>query len=138
MERMKHYLSICNAAPSERLSIIALENRQAIVARNNAIIDENLPKWDAFFDRFDGLFEWQRPDGSCMGFPRYLGAEGVEEFCRRLVEEAGVLLLPSTIYRSEVGPSFPGRFRLGYGRRGLDEGLAAMADHIDRRVGAGS
>ena len=138
MERMKHYLSICNAAPSERLSIIALENRQAIIARNNAIIDENLPKWDAFFDRFDGLFEWQRPDGSCMGFPRYLGAEGVEEFCRRLVEEAGVLLLPSTIYRSEVGPSFPGRFRLGYGRRGLDEGLAAMADHIDRRVGAGS
>lgn len=138
MERMKHYLSICNAAPSERLSIIALENRQAIIARNNAIIDENLPKWDAFFDRFDGLFEWQRPDGSCMGFPRYLGAEGVEEFCRRLVEEAGVLLLPSTIYRSEVGPSFPDRFRLGYGRRGLDEGLAAMADHIDRRVGAGS
>jgi hypothetical protein len=49
-----------------------------------------------------------------------------------------VLLLPSTIYRSEVGPSFPDRFRLGYGRRGLDEGLAAMADHIDRRVGAGS
>ena len=50
--------------------------------------------------------------------------------------EAGVLLLPSTIYRSEVGPSFPDRFRLGYGRRGLDEGLAAMADHIDRRLGA--
>ena len=73
-----------------------------------------------------------------MGFPRYLGAEGVEEFCRRLVEEAGVLLLPSTIYRSEVGPSCPDRFRLGYGRRDLDEGLAAMADHIDRRVGAGS
>ena len=123
MERMKHYLSICNAAPSERLSIIALENRQAIIARNNAIIDENLPKWDAFFDRFDGLFEWQRPDGSCMGFPRYLGAEGVEEFCRRLVEEAGVLLLPSTIYRSEVGPSFPDRFRLGYGRRASTRGL---------------
>ena len=73
-----------------------------------------------------------------MGFPRYHGAEGVEEFCRRLVDEAGVLLLPSTIYRSEVGPSFPDRFRLGYGRRGLAEGLAAMAEHIEHSVRAGS
>jgi aspartate/methionine/tyrosine aminotransferase len=27
MERMKHYLSICNAAPSERLAVIALRVR---------------------------------------------------------------------------------------------------------------
>ena len=63
--------------------------------------------------------------------PRYLGDDGVETFCRRLVEEAGVLLLPSTIYRTELGDSIDDRFRLGYGRRGLDEGLAAMAAHLD-------
>ena len=106
-------------------------NRERIVARNNRIIDENLPKWDAFFARFPELFEWSRPDGSCMGYPRYLGADGVEEFCRSLVEDAGVLLLPSTIYRSDVGPSISDRFRLGYGRTGLDAGLAAMTAHIE-------
>jgi len=132
MERLKHYLSICNSAPSERLAIIALENRDRIIGRNCAIVDENLPKWDAFFARFDDLFNWARPEGSCMAFPRYLGADGVEAFCRSLVEEAGVLLLPSTIYRSAVGPSPTDRFRLGYGRRGLDEGLAAMTAHIER------
>lgn len=130
MERLKHYLSICSSAPSERLAIIALENREAIINRNCAIVDENLPKWDAFFDRFGDRFEWERPDGSCMGFPRYLGSDGVEEFCRSLVEDAGVLLLPSTIYRSEVGPNITDRFRLGYGRRGLDTGLEAMAGHL--------
>ena len=130
MERMKHYLSICNAGPSERLAIIALENRQEILARNCRIVDENLPKWDAFFGRHPALFDWQRPDGSCTAFPRYLGADGVEQFARALVEESGVLLLPSTIYRSALGPTPADRFRLGFGRTGLDQGLAAMEAHM--------
>ncbi len=130
MERLKHYLSICNSGPSEQLARIALKNRDQILARNCAIVDENLPKWEAFFARFPNLFEWQRPDGSCMAFPRYRGAEGVEAFARSLVEEAGVLLLPSTIYSSELGPTPTDRFRLGFGRSGLDEGLAAMETHI--------
>ncbi|MEM9467281.1 MAG: aminotransferase class I/II-fold pyridoxal phosphate-dependent enzyme [Actinomycetota bacterium] len=131
MERMKHYLSICNSGPSEHLAVIAIEHRDRIVARNCAIVDDNLPKWDAFFATHPDRFDWQRPDGSCMGFPRYLGDDGVESFCRRLVEDAGVLLLPSTIYRTELGDSIPDRFRLGYGRTGLDAGLAAITAHLD-------
>ena len=135
MERMKHYLSICNSGPSERLSKIALKNRDALLARNCAIVDENLPKWEAFFARHPDLFDWRRPEGSCMAFPRYKGAEGVEEFCRSLVEDSGVLLLPSTIYSSDLGPTPTDRFRLGYGRTGLDEGLAALEAHIMRNRG---
>ena len=132
MERMKHYLSICSSGPSERLAIIALENRREILARNCRIVDENLPKWEAFFAHHPGLFEWRRPDGSCMAFPRYLGADDVEAFARALVEDSGVLLLPSTIFRSDLGPTPTDRFRLGFGRTGLDEGLAAMDSHIRR------
>lgn len=134
MERMKHYLSICNSGPSERLAKIALLHRAEILARNCAIVDENLPKWDAFFARHPDLFDWQRPDGSCMAFPRYKGPEGVEEFARSLVETSGVLLLPSTIYSSALGATPTDRFRLGFGRLGLDEGLAAMDAHIGRNA----
>lgn len=132
MERMKHYLSICNSGPSERLTKIALNNRDALLARNCSIVDENLPKWEAFFARHPDLFDWRTPEGSCMAFPRYKGSEGVEEFCRALVEDSGVLLLPSTIYSSELGATPTDRFRLGYGRTGLDEGLAALEAHIMR------
>lgn len=132
MERMKHYLSICNSAPSEQLAKIALKNKDKLLARNCAIVDENLPLWEAFFSRHPDLFDWQRPDGSCMAFPRYKGADGVEEFCRSLVEDSGVLLLPSTIYRSELGLTPTDRFRLGYGRRGLSEGIAALEAHVMR------
>ena len=134
MERMKHYLSICSSGPSERLTKIALLHRDELLARNCAIIDENLPKWDAFFARYPDLFDWRRPDGSCMAFPKYKGPEGVEAFTRSLVEDSGVLLLPSTIYRSELCATPTDRFRLGFGRKGLDEGLAALDAHIAQRV----
>lgn len=48
------------------------------------------------------------------------------------METSGVLLLPSTIYRTDIGPDITDRFRLGYGRRGLDAGLAAMSAHLER------
>lgn len=130
MERMKHYLSICNSGPSERLAQIALTHRAALLQRNCQIVDENLPKWDAFFARHPDLFDWHRPDGACMGFPRYKGPEGAQEFCRALVEDSGVLFLPSAIYSSDLGPTPTDRFRLGFGRKGLDEGLAALEAHV--------
>ncbi len=130
MERMKHYLSICSSGPSERLTKIALTYRDRLLARNCTIIDENLPKLDAFFERHSELFDWRRPDGSCMGFPRYKGAEGVEQFTRSLVEKSGVLLLPSTIYKSELGTVPTDRFRIGFGRKGIDAGLAAFEEHL--------
>ena len=130
MERMKHYLSICNSGPSERLSIIALKSRAQILARNCAIVDENLRLWSGFFARHSDMFEWTPPDASCMAYPRYTGDDGVETFARRLVEEAGVLVLPSSIYSSELGAAPQDRFRIGLGRRGLAEGLAAMDAYL--------
>jgi aspartate/methionine/tyrosine aminotransferase len=132
MERMKHYLSICNSGPSERIALIALKNRDRLLARNCGIVDENLPKWGAFFARYPDLFEWEPPEASCMAYPRYKGPEGVEVFARGLVEEAGVLVLPSSIYVSDLGPVPQDRFRIGLGRRGLDEGIAAMDAYICR------
>lgn len=130
MERLKHYLSICNSGPSERLAKIALRNRDKLLARNCAIVDDNLPKWEAFFERHRELFDWYRPNGSCTAFPRYKGPDGVENFTRALLEESGVLLLPSVIYRSDLGETPKDRFRLGFGRKGLDEGLAVLEAHI--------
>jgi len=132
MERTKHYLSICNSGPSERLSIIALRNRDKLLARTCAIVDENLATLDAFFARYADLFDWRASDGACIAFPRYKGAEGVEDFARRLVEESGVLLLPGSIYASELDETPWDRFRIGFGRSGLDEGLAALEAHLTR------
>ncbi|MBO0915492.1 MULTISPECIES: aminotransferase class I/II-fold pyridoxal phosphate-dependent enzyme [Streptomyces] len=130
MERAKHYTTICNSAPSEVLARIALKARATILDRNRALIARNLPLFDAFFAEFADLFEWQSPDGGCVAYPRYLGPDGVEEFCTRLVEEAGVLLLPASIYRSELTHTPTDRFRIGVGRANPEEGLAAFAQWL--------
>lgn len=131
-ERYKHYLSICNAAPSELLAEIALKASEAILGRNRALVRHNLGLLDAFFAEFPHLFEWRQPDGSCIAFVRYLGADGVERFTERLVEESGVLLLPSSIYRSELGTVPKDYFRIGFGRTGMEGGLAAFRGWLGR------
>lgn len=132
-ERYKHYLSICNSAPSERLAVMALSVSDRILERNRALIAENLEKVDTFFADHADLFDWTQPDGGCVAYPRYRGADGVEAFCRDLVEEQGVLLLPASVYHSELMDAPAGRFRIGFGRRGIDAGLTAMRAFLERR-----
>lgn len=138
MERLKHYLSICNSGPSERLTKIALLHREQILKRNCEIIDTNLSVLDEFFNEHADRFEWKASDGSCMAFPKYLGSEGVEAFCRSLIEQSSVLLLPGSIYQSDLEP-IPGaaqvnRFRIGFGRKNVPEGIAAIDNHIRTKL----
>jgi aspartate/methionine/tyrosine aminotransferase len=133
LERAKHYTSICNAGPSEFLAALALRNADRIRARNRGIIAENLPRFDAFFARHDDLFEWAPPDGGCVAFPRYLGADGVEALCRDLVERHGVVLLPASIYRSELCDVPADRFRVGVGRRDPQPALDAVDAYLASR-----
>ena len=130
-ERYKHFLSICNSAPSEVLARIALRARQKILDRNRRVIRDNLAVLDRFFADYKDLFDWREPDGGCVAFIRYKGAEGVEEFTRRLVEESGVLFLPSSIYRSELGPVPENCLRVGFGRSHVPKGLTALRNWFE-------
>lgn len=126
MERVKHYLSICNAAPGELLAAIALESADHILARNRRIAAENVGRLNEFFGAHRELFHWYVPDGGVVGYPRYNGAEGVEAFCARLIERHGVLLLPASVYRSDLAATPVDRFRIGFGRSDLAAGLDAL------------
>jgi aspartate/methionine/tyrosine aminotransferase len=134
IERYKHYLSICNSAPSERLALIALENRELILEKNRNMLKKNLEKIESFFKSYPMLFDWKTPKGGCVAFPKYIGDDGVEKFCKSLIEESGVLLLPSSIYKSELIEVPKDHFRIGYGRNNtFKQGLVAMQEHIERK-----
>ena len=132
MERYKHYLSICNSAPSEHLALIALKARDRILDRNRKLANENAEKLGLFFNEFEEHFEWYLPDGGCIGFPRYKGSESTDDFCEDLVQSTGVLLLPPKIFRSDLLPTPMDRFRIGFGRRNIDAGLTALRAHLVR------
>jgi aspartate/methionine/tyrosine aminotransferase len=134
LERVKHYTSICSPAPSELLAQIALKAREHILARNRALIAQNLPILEEFFREHIHLFEWYLPDGGSIGYPRYLGAEGVEAFAADLVEDTGVLLLPGSVYKSDLGTTPLDRFRIGYGRTNMADGVAVMRAYLGKRA----
>jgi aspartate/methionine/tyrosine aminotransferase len=136
LERYKHYLSICNSAPSERLAVIALGAAEKILSKNRALMTRNLVKLDSFFADYPDLFDWSHPDGGCIAYPKYKGVGGVNAFCEALVEENGVLLLPATIYRSELMETPVNHFRIGFGRANMDAGLSAFRAFMDRKYSA--
>jgi aspartate/methionine/tyrosine aminotransferase len=133
LETRKHYTSICNAGPSELIATHALRKRDEITARNRGIIAANLPVFDAFFAEHADLFAWEAPQAGCVCFPRYLGADGVEPFCHDLVEQAGVVLLPASIYASELGDVPADRFRIGVGRADPEPALEAFGAFLAGR-----
>jgi aspartate/methionine/tyrosine aminotransferase len=126
---IKDYTTICSSAPREILALVALRRRAEVVARSRAIVDANLPLLDEFFARWDGVFEWVRPRGSTIGFPRLVAGVAVDDFARDLVSEEGVLLLPGSVYGQ------PGNhFRIGFGRRNLPEALARLERFASARL----
>jgi aspartate/methionine/tyrosine aminotransferase len=114
------------------LATIALRSRKALLERNVALIRKNIATAQQFFDVRHDLFEFAAPNGGCVCFVKYKGADGVENFTKQLVEEAGVLLLPSGLYRSDLGSVPQEYFRLGLGRALVPDALKAMQNFLRR------
>jgi len=117
---LKDYTTICNSAPSEFLSEIALKHREQLATRNLQIIQNNLALLDDFFARHVNRFKWVRPEAGPIAFPRLVEGN-IETFCDELVQESGVLLLPGTMY------DHPGNhFRIGFARKNMPEALEQL------------
>jgi aspartate/methionine/tyrosine aminotransferase len=117
---LKHYTTICASAPSEFLTALAMRHRDKFIERSRQIVLRNLRQLSAFFAHRSDLFEWTPPNASTIGFARLKLQQNVQTFCDNLVREAGVLLLPGTVYDE------PHHIRFGYGRRSMPESLAQL------------
>jgi aspartate/methionine/tyrosine aminotransferase len=121
---LKHYTTICASAPSEFLTAVAFRHRQKFVERNLQIVLRNLPMLTAFFARYNNIFEWTPPNAGTIGFARFKPQQDVNDWCENLVRDAGVLLLPGTVYDE------PRHIRFGYGRKNMPESLAQFEAYL--------
>lgn len=121
----KDYTTICNSAPSEALALIALRARDTIIKRNLDIIQTNLALLDEFFHRYPTIFSWVKPKAGPILFAELLSPVQIDEFCHKVVETKGVMLLPSTVY------DYPGNyFRIGFGRKDMPEVLRIFEEYV--------
>jgi aspartate/methionine/tyrosine aminotransferase len=127
MAALKDYTTICNSAPSEFLAELAMRHRSQLAARNLGIIQNNLASVDNFFTTHSSIFSWIRPRAGSMGFPKLLKGN-IDEFCDSLVTQAGVLLLPGTMYEDTGN-----HFRLGLGRKNLPEAIVRFDEFLRKQ-----
>lgn len=131
---LKDYTTICSPATSEVLALAAVRATPQLTQRCRDIIAANVEVADGFFARWPATFEWHRPLGGPIAFPRLKTGEAIEAWCDRVVTECGVLLLPATVYFHE--PSIAaGRFRLGLGRKDLPGCLRVLDAWLVKHYG---
>lgn len=104
--------AICAPVVSQYAALAALDGPQDCVAEFR---EHYLSARDLMCDRFDRLssvFQYQRPGGSYLMFPRILLEEGKDSsaFCKKLLREAGVSATPGVAF----GPTGEGHMRLSF------------------------
>jgi len=122
---IKLYTTICSSAPSELLVALALRHAEQIVGESRALVRRNLPLLEQLLERRSATFSWTRPSAGPIGFAHVSGVGDVTAWCERIAAEAGVLLLPGSVYGE------PDHVRLGYGRANL----AAAIERLDAYLG---
>lgn len=122
---IKDYTTICNAAPSEVLAVIALRARERILARSRAIVRTNVDAVTAFVARHAVHIDWVPPRAGSVAFPRLRAADAdIDAWTNGLIDRHGVLLLPGSLFGAAP------HFRIGLGRA---DGVVAL-DLLDEYV----
>ncbi len=123
--QLKDYTTICASGPSEILAIIALQNKEKILAGNLAIIAENMRLVNDFADRNAYTVSWNAPRAGSVALLHLLKGISAEELCRDLREKKGVLAIGSHLF------NYPKpAIRLGLGRIGFVEALRMLEELI--------
>ncbi len=119
------------AVQGETLAHIALGAQMHIMNLNRAAALKTLARLRQVLEAYPELFEMQERDNFAFAFPRYLGAEGADLFAGRLARE-GILMLPSSLWRSSLGMVPTDRLRVGFGAGGVEQSIERLATVLGR------
>ncbi len=121
----KDYTTICPPAPSEILALIALKNKDKIVSENIKTIKQNLELLQALVQKHPQTFRWRKPKAGPVSFLELLSENKIESFCKNLVEEKGVMLLPASVFDCDHQ-----KVRFGLGRKNFAEALSKLDEFL--------
>jgi aspartate/methionine/tyrosine aminotransferase len=128
VNRRRDYNTISCGKIDDRLALVAMENREKILERNRAIIHKNIGLLDEWVQQEPKL-TYIRPKAGTTAFIKYDLDMPSEDFCKKLLEEKGVMLVPGRALHME------GYLRIGYAyspsvfKIGLEKISEFLAEH---------
>jgi aspartate/methionine/tyrosine aminotransferase len=124
IQSYKDYTTICGSGPGEYLSLLAMKQAELLRTRCRKIIRKNREKLEQFMTLHTDYFEMREPHAGPICFPKWRGKSS-SEFCEKVAAEAGIMMLPSTVY--DAGDA---HLRIGFGRENFAVALDALAAYL--------
>ena len=114
----------------EQIAALALANREKLLARNVALVQENLAVLLDWIER-DPRFSTVPPKAGTTALIQYHLSQDSVTFCRGLLKQTGALVVPGDCFDQ------PNSFRLGYGCATLElrQGLSKLSAYADGLCG---
>jgi aspartate/methionine/tyrosine aminotransferase len=122
----KNYISPSPNALTEILALVAIRSFKDLALRNRRIILENVGLAEAYFYSKPDWFSWTMPNGGSTAFPRLNIDYPVEAFCKEVMNEVGIMLIPDSAFYVDMN-----RFRVGFGRKNFGMALAKFAGFME-------
>jgi capreomycidine synthase len=114
----------------ERIATRAIARADVLIAPRLARARHNLALLDAWIAEHGDLVTWQLPTGGVCGLLELRGVDDTEPFCRHLVADTGVLLVPGRAFER------PSAVRISYGgdSDALREALRRLSSFLHRNA----
>lgn len=125
VNRRRDYTTISCGRIDDYLAAIALENKDKIIKRNHNIVRENIKIVDEWVAN-EPHITYNKPKAGTTAFLKYDIDMPSEEFCVKLLESKGVMLVPGAALHTE------GFLRLGYAYspKALKIGLEKLSEFL--------
>lgn len=123
----RDYNTISVGMIDDHFASIALENREAILARNHDIVRTNLAILDAWVAK-EPAISYIKPKSGTTALLKFDLPISSLQFCTELIEQTGVMFTPGSALDME------GYVRIGYAnnRNVLETGLAKVSEFLGR------
>ncbi len=95
LRQLKTWITSVNSRFGEYVAKQILENHKSFVERARRFRQENLELMRRFMENCR-ILKWVEPNASLLCFPKITNGASSMEFCKRLVEEYGILLDPGS------------------------------------------
>lgn len=124
----KDYLSICNSAPSEILTFIALNHLDKFLRPNIEKIKTNITLFEKFANEHDIIDSFIPPQAGSTSFVKLNIDETSLDFSNKMVTETGIMTVPAEMFETK------GEYiRIGFGRKILPEILERFSNYLKSR-----
>lgn len=124
----RHFTSTCSNLPCQWIARELLNKRDAIIQRNNALVHRNAELLALFVKQHEKIFSYVPLKGATMAYVKLKGKQSAMAFCMEILENTGVLIVPSSVL--EKSDEY---LRIGLCRKSFPKCIQLVSEYLFNR-----